>query len=377
MYVTTFGKLAIVASMASLIPTALAWADDASPAWKKGEAAKYLDERANVWFSFTAADRGEGATKTTCVSCHTLLPIVLARPALRKVTGVSEATEFEKRFLDQRRQRVQKWKELDSPKIGLFYDFNEQKKKESWGTEAVLNALVLAWDDFYQKKERPSDATRQAFANLWRIQLPKGEQKGSWDWLNFGLEPWESKDGRFIGAAMAAIAVGTAPGYYVPETDDGQIEDKVDLLRGYLKGNLAGQNLHNRVWALWASKRLCNVLTEHEQKVIVEELLAKQQGDGGWRLSALGNFARSDQTPQDTSSDGYATGLVLYVLQVAGVPKTDAKVARGLNWLRAAQSPTGEWRASSVNKKRDPATQVGKFMSEAATGYAVLALCQP
>jgi squalene-hopene/tetraprenyl-beta-curcumene cyclase len=66
------------------------------------------------------------------------------------------------------------------------------------------------------------------------------------------------------------------------------------------------------------------------------------------------------------------------VLQQAGRPRTDANVSRGLAWLAQNQDrATGKWTAVSLNKQRDPATDVGKFMSDAATAYAVLALTRP
>ena len=65
-------------------------------------------------------------------------------------------------------------------------------------------------------------------------------------------------------------------------------------------------------------------------------------------------------------------------LQQAGRPASDAAVARGRAWLVAHQDRTsGGWTASSVNKRRDPASDTGKFMSDAATAYAVLALSRP
>jgi squalene-hopene/tetraprenyl-beta-curcumene cyclase len=43
-------------------------------------------------------------------------------------------------------------------------------------------------------------------------------------------------------------------------------------------------------------------------------------------------------------------------------------------WLEQHQEQDGDWRATSLNKQRDPQSDTGRFMSDAATGYAVLAL---
>jgi squalene-hopene/tetraprenyl-beta-curcumene cyclase len=351
-----------------------AWAANPNPAtWSPDRAASYLDAREKDWFLFTAADRGEGANKTTCVSCHSMVPFALARPALRKLTGTVQPSEFEKRILDQTRKRVEHWNELDTPKYRLLYDFDAAKKKESWGTEAVMNALLLAFDDHYQGRKQPSEVTRKAFANLWKVQVTAGEQKGSWDWLEFGLEPWESRGARYFGAALAAVAVGTAPGYYQPG-QDADVDAGVIRLRGYLRDRFATQNLYNQIAMLWAASRLDGFLTSEERKALVQTLFARQQADGGWSLPGLGKYVRHDGTAQATESDGLASGLVLHVLQTAGVARNDPRIGRGLAWLQTHQEATGEWRTNSVNKKRDPTKHAGKFMSDAATAYAVLAL---
>jgi len=68
---------------------------------------------------------------------------------------------------------------------------------------------------------------------------------------------------------------------------------------------------------------------------------------------------------------------VTLAFQQAGVPASEAHVAKGLEWLAAHQDATaGMWYTASLNKQRDPATDIGKFMSDAGTAYAVLALTQ-
>lgn len=348
-----------------------AWAAEKPAGWKPEQAAKYLDEREKDWFDFDS--RGEGATRSTCVSCHTVLPYALARPALRQLAGVQAPSEQEAKLLAQTRMRVRNWQQLDSSAFGLFYDDSDEKKRQSWGTEAVFNAVILALDDRYQGRSAPDEATQQAFSNLWATQVSSGDHKGSWEWLDFSEPPWGTKESRYFGATLAAIAVGTAPGYYRANAD-ADIEAQIQLLRDYLKRELPRQNLHDRAWALWAAAKLDGILTADEQKQLKRELFDKQRDDGGWSLPSLSTWVRSDGTAQEVVSDGYATGLILHVVQTAGVPNSDQRVAKGLDWLRNQQLPAGSWRCASVKKQRDPASEPGKFMTDAATALAVLAL---
>jgi squalene-hopene/tetraprenyl-beta-curcumene cyclase len=340
----------------------VAQAGEESISWKPEAAAKYLDERQNVWF---------GHAK--CVSCHTGLPYALARPALGKLTGTKTPSPQQTRLLDQIQLRVANWKNLDTKEFGLYYDASDQLKKQSWGTEAVFNAIILAFEDRYQGKSSPSETTKQAFLNLWQTQVSIGDDKGSWEWLDFSEAPWGNIEARYFGAALAAIAVGTAPGYYAPGIDL-EADTKVKLLQGYLKNRFPKQNLHNQAWGLWADSKIGAIFTKVEQQKLIYQLLAKQQDDGGWSLPSLGTWVRNDRTPQEAASDGYSTALVLHVLQTAGVPKNDARIAKGLVWLNRNQSATGAWRSVSLVKKRDPASHTGKFMPDAATAFAVLAL---
>jgi len=361
MTLTTKGLAISLTLMHVLLASPLARAGGEATGWKAAEAAQYLDERQKVWF---------GSAK--CISCHTGLAYALARPALGKISGEKMPSEQETKLLAQIRRRVANWSKLDSKEFGLYYDSSDEMKKQSWGTEAVFNALILAFDDAYQGSSSPSEATRQAFQHLWETQVRTGDHQGSWEWLDFNEPPWGCTEARYFGAALAAIAIGTAPGYYSSGAD-ANIDARVNLLRGYLRDQFQKQNLHNRIFGLWAAAKVDGILTKAEQGKLIDQLLKLRQADGGWALQSLGTWARKGPAPK-SESDGYATALILHVLQTAGRRKDDAQIAKGLDWLKHNQTSTGAWRSESLVKKRDPNSHTGKFMSDAATAYAVLAL---
>jgi len=348
--------------------------------WNPKTAAEYLDRREVSWIGWPVAARDHG---TFCVSCHTVVPYVLSRQALRSALAEQGPAEAERKIVENVAKRVRLWNE-----VGPYYTddtgerYGDGKPAESRGTEAVLNALILASNDTQGGKL--SDITRSAFNNMWAVQLREGDSKGAWSWLQFGMEPWEATDSQYYGAALAALAIGIAPEDYRSSSD---VQDRVSLLISYLNRESTKQSVLNRAVLLWASAKLPRLLNSDQQKSIVHELMNEQNADGGWKLSSnawpegwsLHSFARrrlrSDWTRQSGESDGYATGLITLVLQEIAMSRQSPSVSRGLIWLARNQSPEdGSWYSSSLNKRRSSSSNVGHFMRDAATAYAVLAL---
>ena len=376
--------VALALLLASLSVGASAPGDDPAGGWDKAAAARYLDARMDVWWQ-KAKPLESGEVTTKCLSCHTAIPYALARPALRKAMGVTAATAHETTILDTVRTRLA---HLDAQQP--FYDHTEDKKIESRGVEAVMSAFLLTSHDADAGTTAPDALTQKAVARLWQVQ----RADGAWDWLNFGLEPYESSDAVFHGATVAAMAAGSPTGAAASRGGDGPAG--VTKLRGYLRANLASQRLFNRAWALLASSRLTGLLTSAERDAIARELEGKQRPDGGWSLADLGGWRWSKAdgpyaAPGTTdaaligASDAYATGLVLYAMKQAGLGARPT-VQKGLTWLRANQQAErandaawAPWRAHSLNFDREHGGDKGEpwrrmFMSDLATAFAVLAL---
>ena len=334
-----------------------------STAWSAKGAAAYLDGRLAWWMSWPQAARDH---QTFCVSCHTALPYALARPTLRVALGELAPSPIERSLLDNVIKRVRAWEEVEPYYVGASL------APQSRGTESVLNALILSAYDAAAGTLTPD--TQLAFDHMWAQQLTVGNAKGTWPWLEFQLAPWEFHS-EYYGATLAALAVGTAAANY---RSVDKIQGNMKLLREYLARELASRTLTDRLMVLWASTKIPGLLARAQQKSIVDEALSKQQVDGGFSLSSLARTSKLwGYAPLETRSDGYATGLVAFVLQEVDpdLVSDRSQLELSLTWLKRNQDKTeGRWFAYSLNKRRNPDSDVGRFMSDAATAHAVLAL---
>ena len=259
---------------------------------------QFLDRETLTWLS---------ARK--CASCHTGYPHLLAR------TGGGDpdapaALQVRKFFED----RVVAW-DRDGKGAGYLKGGGSLKISEGV-TEVVTIAATLALHDA-QTTGKLHPLTRHALDRMWELQ----KNDGSWNWNKTGLAPMECDDD--FGAIYAAIGAGHAPEDYARSD---AAKDGLARLQKYLRKS-SRLSVHHKAWLLWASMPLIDLMTPAERAQSIEDLLALQREDGGWSLRSLGDWKRPGvkTSNEPAESDGYATGLILYVLRQAGVKEHDTK----------------------------------------------------
>lgn len=276
-----------------------------------------------------------------CFTCHTNYAYLVARPAIdADVTAHRQVRAALEDLVETR------WVE----------------KRPRWDAEVVMSAAVLAIND-RETTGKLHAATRTALDRMWTVQ----RDDGGVSWLKCDWPPMESDDE--FGAAMMAIAVGAAPGEYrnTPAAKEGLVK-----LRTHHDKVPPPTRHHEAMW-LWADSYLGDFLTDDERKTSIAALVELQREDGGWSLPTLGDWKRSDGSPQSTDSDGYATGFLVYVLRRSGLPADDPRLFKGVAWLKANQRSSGRWFTRSLHSDGT------HYLSHAGTAFATLAItaCEP
>lgn len=290
------------------------------------EAAKFLDSAALTW-----------QKQRKCFTCHTNYAYLYARPAISaKAPAHQEVRAFAEQLV------MERW----------------EKQGPRWDAEVVATAAALAFNDA-ATTGRLHKATRTALDRMWTVQ----REDGGWSWLNCNWPPMEIDD--HYGATLAAIAVGAAPGDY-KQTE--LARKGLAGIRKFLQAT-PPKHLHHQAMILWAATYHTDLMTKEQRQACIDKLSALQHSDGGWSAASLGNWQRADGSPQDTkSSDGYGTGFVVYVLRQAGVPAEDARLKRGVAWLKSHQRASGRWIARSLNRDSR------HYLSHAGSAFAVMAI---
>jgi len=339
-----------------LLSGASAWAGS----WKPRLAAEYLDAREKDWFAWPAARSAGG----TCVSCHTGMTYLLARPALRKLLGEGQPTQYETGLLAGLRERTEKNQRM----FGSASFAKEPLASQADGVQSILTALLLARSE---SSPTMSPLTEQAFGRMWAAQKREGPSKGAWAWFDFNDDPYETKDAAYYGATLAALAVGAAPASY---REQPEVKARVNDLVAYLQSGEDAQPLHNRLMLLWVSTALPDAWPKSRCGKLVDEALGKQQADGGWTMESLGPWKEHPEAAISSGSSNYATAVAAVALEQVGLKISHPALSKALRWLRAHQDPAGYWEAISMNKHYDAGSMPDLFMRDAATAFAALAL---
>jgi len=337
-------NLFVAAASGLVIAVLVAVAPVRGAGWSPQLAAKYLDDRQRDWFAWPQAASPDGP----CVSCHTGMPYLLARPALRRLLNEPQPTMYETGLLNRLRANA------GAKPAGALQS-----------VETILAAMLLPQGD---------PAQRPTFDQLWALQQKESELKGGWRWYAANLEPWETPPQFRFGASLAALAIGSAPA-------DLRDAERIRALDRYFQDDVQSRPLHARLAMLWASMKLPSILAAPARQAIIDELLKKQQADGGWTLESLGPWTEHPAAPVSPTagaSDSYATAFTAFVLTQAGGRATRSSSGRALDWLKAHQDPqSGAWPAVSMNKKYPAGSMQEKFLQDAATAFAAAALANP
>ena len=289
-------------------------------------AAVYLDRGSICW-----------VRERTCINCHTTGPYMAERPALARLLG-KPSEEVLADFVKGVPARPSAVKETE--KDGLKY------YPGSW--TAIWRSLGLAeWDRHVTGKL--SGHTDRSLRDMFL------RQSGGGQFVSYGEVEIPHITTDFELTLQAARAVTAAPGW-LEGLSDPELLERVSRMKSWLR-DAPPRNDFDRVLRLQLAVYFPGLVSVRERGEALELLSRKQHPDGGWSTRDMSpvndwHFKMSDTVlrliaglpdAERPGSDAYMTALAVVLLRQGDVPAGDARVRRGIDWLKREQRVSGRW----------------------------------
>ena len=289
-------------------------------------ALRYLENGALAW-----------VREKSCINCHTTGPYLSERPALTPLAG-PPTEEILADFIEGVPEKITPKQETE--KDGHRYYAG------SW--TSVWRSLGLAeWDKHVTGKLSPH--TDKSLREMFTRQSASGA------FVSYGEVEIPHITTDFELTLQAARAVTTAPGW-LAGLSDADLLERVAKMKTWLRA-AAPKNDFDRVLRLQLAHYLPDLVTEPERDAALALLSSKQHADGGWStrdMSAIEDwhFKMSDTVVNlinslpdaaQPESDAYMTALAVVLMRQSGVEVGDARIQRGISWLKKEQRVSGRW----------------------------------
>ena len=295
------------------------------------KALKYLDDGAVAW-----------VRERKCVACHSTGVYLAERTQLTPLFGPPQA-EVRQAFAAGVPEKPPEPSERNGVKV--FPDV----------ITSIWRTLGLAqWDKFVTGKL--SAETEKSLRDM----LLRQSDDGLWTSATQVEIPYIRSD--FELSVEALRALKAAPGW-LDSISDENLKARVEKLKKALAA-AKPRNDFERVQKLQLAAISPELVSTTEMQTASDILTKLQKADGGWSTRSFSptadwgvtitksNIAMIDSEPDAASpaSDPFMTAFAIVLLRESGTPAADARIQKGLAWLKSNQRETGRWWMKSLYK---------------------------
>ena len=297
-------------------------------------AAKYLDDGAHHW-----------VREKACIACHSTGVYMVERSALTKQLG-PPSEEVRADFI--KRIPSEPGKPGDSSLAPIW-----------------RSSGLASWDK--NVTGQLSEETDRSLRHMLSI-LP---DEGFYQTIKLVEIPYITT--RFELTVQAARALATAPGW-LAKLKDPDLLTKVELIKKRLREHQPVSD-YERALQLQLAALMPELVPDDVRAAATAMLWRQQQPDGGWstrRMSDVMDWRQESFPPKgkqtwtgpmdpqvleliqgepdaaNPASDPYMTAFAIVLLRESGVPASDARIQRGIVWLKENQRVSGRWWMKSL-----------------------------